>query len=172
MSGEANPLALERNLALFAGAGSGKTHGLITLCLHLLAGARAQGPVPPSRLWLVTFTDKAAGEMRERLRLRVESLVIEGDAREPELRASFERLGRPPPPMAFWRGVLDALGGATVTTFHAACGQLLRRAPAGTGLSPDFELLDEREAQLLIQECAERVVLEALEAELPGAVAL
>ena len=36
----AHPLALERNLALMAGAGAGKTHGLVTVALHLLAGAR------------------------------------------------------------------------------------------------------------------------------------
>ncbi|MGA9520767.1 MAG: UvrD-helicase domain-containing protein, partial [Myxococcaceae bacterium] len=59
------PLALERNLALMAGAGAGKTYSLITICLHLLGGARRDGrTIRPAELFLLTFTDKAAGEMR------------------------------------------------------------------------------------------------------------
>src|SRR5258707_6651510 len=61
-------LSLDRNLALIAGAGSGKTHSLVTICLQLLAGARPGGnALRPSQLLMVTFTEKAAAEMRERL---------------------------------------------------------------------------------------------------------
>ncbi len=38
-----SPLALERNLALMAGAGAGKTYSLVTMVLHLFAGAREAG---------------------------------------------------------------------------------------------------------------------------------
>ena len=58
---EASPLALEKNLALMAGAGAGKTYSLVTMTLHLLAGAREAGaPLKPARLCMLTFTDKAA----------------------------------------------------------------------------------------------------------------
>lgn len=164
--GEPSPLALERNLALLAGAGAGKTYSLITLVLHLLAGARQAGPhLRPSRLCMVTFTDKAAAEMRARVRARLESLA-RGPLQpnqEPELRASLERLGRPFPPPEEWRSLREELGAASVGTFHSLCGQLLRRAPAGSGVDPAFEVLDEMEAQSLVLDSCERVVLDALE---------
>jgi ATP-dependent helicase/nuclease subunit A len=166
MSGE--PLALEQNLALTAGAGAGKTYSLITLCLHLLAGARAGGaPLKPAQLCLLTFTDKAAAELRRRLRERLDALASgdAGDREEPELRQSFSRLGRTFPRPDLWRRIRDDLGSASIGTFHSLCMQLLRRAPAGYGVDPAFELLEERDALGLIHDTAERVVLEALERE-------
>ena len=165
----ASALAFEENLAVMAGAGAGKTHGLITLCLHLLGGARADAvPLRPSQLCLVTFTDKAAGELRLRLRSRVEGLARAGlpEDAEPELRQSFERLEKAWPPPSFWREQLQELGGASVGTFHALCMQLLRRAPPALEAAPaGFELLDERAAFELLEDTAERVVLDALEAD-------
>jgi ATP-dependent exoDNAse (exonuclease V) beta subunit len=163
MSG-ASPLALERNLALMAGAGAGKTYSLVTMVLHLFAGAREAGPaIKPSRLCMLTFTDKAAAEMRARTRARLDALA-QGEAQEPELRASLERLGRRFPDQDTWRALREDLGTAIVGTFHSLCGQLLRRAPPGLGIDPAFEVLDELEALGLVQDVCERVVLDALEA--------
>lgn len=155
-------LRLERNLAILAGAGTGKTYSLITLCLHLLGGAReGHEPLEPARLGLVTFTDKAAGEMRERLRQRLDALANgDGADAEAELRASFE--GKLPPP-SFWRRVRDDLGAASISTFHALCIQLLRRAPPASDIDPNFELLNERDAAALLVHVTERVVLEAVQ---------
>ncbi len=156
-------LRLECNLALMAGAGTGKTYSLITLCLHLLAGARrvGKGPLEPSQLCLVTFTDKAASEMRARLRQRVDALVH--GAEDHDLGASYRAMEQPPKPAKFWRKVRDGLGAATIGTFHGLCVQLLKRAPAGSGVNPAFELLDERAARELLDDTVERVVLGALE---------
>jgi ATP-dependent exoDNAse (exonuclease V) beta subunit len=159
-------LALERNLALMAGAGAGKTYSLVTMTLHLLAGAREAGPaVRPARLCMLTFTDKAAAEMRSRVRQRLDGLA-QGDTRqdqEKELRASLERLDKPFPLPDAWRQLREELGAATVGTFHSLCGQLLRRAPPSVGIDPSFEVLDELEATSLLQDVCERVVLDALE---------
>ncbi|MCP3103208.1 UvrD-helicase domain-containing protein [Myxococcus sp. K15C18031901] len=167
MSGEPSSLALERNLALMAGAGAGKTYSLVTMTLHLFAGAREAGAaVRPSRLCMLTFTDKAAAEMRSRVRQRLDGLA-QGEARldqETELRQSLERLGRPFPLPDAWRQIREELGSATVGTFHSLCGQLLRRAPPAVGIDPNFEVLDELEASSLVQDVCERVVLDALEA--------
>lgn len=165
-----SPLALDENLAIVAGAGVGKTYSLITICLHLLSGARRSGsPLRPDELCLLTFTDKAAAEMRSRLRERLDALAT-GEARpadEAELRASFAALGRPFPGPEIWRRVRDDLGSAWIGTFHSLCVLLLRRAPAGFGVDPSFRLLDEREAMMLLRDTAERVVLAALEREEP-----
>ncbi|SEL96665.1 ATP-dependent exoDNAse (exonuclease V) beta subunit (contains helicase and exonuclease domains) [Stigmatella aurantiaca] len=159
----ASSLALEQNLALMAGAGAGKTYSLVTMVLHLLAGAREAGPaLRPARLCMLTFTDKAAAEMRSRTRARLDALA-QAEAKEPELRASLERLSRPFPTQDTWRALREELGAATVGTFHSLCGQLLRRAPAGLGIDPAFEVLDELEASSLVQDVCERVVLDALE---------
>jgi ATP-dependent exoDNAse (exonuclease V) beta subunit len=159
-------LALERNLALMAGAGAGKTYSLITMTLHLLSGAREAGPaLRPSKLCMVTFTDKAAAEMRSRVRARLD-LLTQGPAQpgqEPELRASLERLGRPFPAVDVWRRIREELNAASVGTFHSLCGQMLRRAPPEVGLDSSFEVLDELEARALVQDVCERVVLDALE---------
>ncbi|MCA2977234.1 MAG: UvrD-helicase domain-containing protein, partial [Myxococcaceae bacterium] len=165
-------LRLESNLALFAGAGAGKTWSLITLCLHVLGGARRGGePLPPANLCLLTFTDKAAAEMRQRLRDRLDGLA-RGDVWERELEASFRAIDRPLPPKAFWRAVRDELGAVSIGTFHSVMTQVLRRAPSGTGVNPAFELLDEREARALFSRCVERVVLARLEAGEPHVRAL
>ena len=164
-------LALEKNLALMAGAGAGKTYSLVTMTLHLLAGAREGArPLRPSRLCMVTFTDKAAAEMRARVRARLDALVqAEPKALlEPELRASLERLGLPFPTRDTWRALREELGSASVGTFHSLCGQLLRRAPPGSGVDASFEVLDELEARSLVLDVCERVVLDALEAGDPG----
>jgi ATP-dependent exoDNAse (exonuclease V) beta subunit len=157
-------LRLECNLALIAGAGTGKTYSLITLCLHLLAGARhaGAGPLEPARLCLVTFTDKAASEMRARLRQRIDALVHGAD--DHDLSVSYRALEQSPKPPKFWRKVRDGLGAASIGTFHGLCVQLLRRAPAGSGVNPAFELLDDRSARELLDDTVERVVLGALEA--------
>ncbi|HEX9104817.1 MAG TPA: ATP-dependent helicase, partial [Polyangia bacterium] len=58
-----------RDLVVRAGAGTGKTHALVTLYLHLVGGVTAsRRRVAPPRIAVVTFTDKAAGEMASRLR--------------------------------------------------------------------------------------------------------
>ncbi|MCP3060716.1 UvrD-helicase domain-containing protein [Myxococcus sp. K38C18041901] len=167
MSTAPSILALERNLALMAGAGAGKTYSLVTMTLHLLAGAReAGGPLRPARLCMLTFTDKAAAEMRSRVRQRLDGLA-QGEAKldqEVELRASLSRLDRPFPLPEAWRQLREELGAATVGTFHSLCGQLLRRAPPAVGIDPSFEVLDELEASSLVQDVCERVVLDALEA--------
>ncbi|MEW6433999.1 MAG: UvrD-helicase domain-containing protein [Myxococcota bacterium] len=161
-------LRLERNLAVLAGAGAGKTYSLVTMCLHLLSGAReGHAPIDCAGLGLLTFTDKAAGEMRGRLRARLEALA-HGEAPEPELRASFEALGQPFPAEAAWRRIRDELGAATIGTFHALCMQLLRRAPPASGVNPNLELLEERAARELLVRTAERVVLEQVQAGNPS----
>ncbi len=154
---------LARNGCLFAGAGAGKTHGLLTAALGLLSGAGGTPPLAPGRLCLLTFTEKAAAEMRERLRARVESLA-EDRAVEPELDAAFAVLGHPLPPTSFWRSVQAQLDAATLSTFHAYCARLLRQAPAGTGIPAGFELLGEEDATELLVDTAEQCVLDLLDA--------
>jgi ATP-dependent helicase/nuclease subunit A len=154
---------LSRNGCLFAGAGAGKTHGLLTAALGLLSGAGGAPPLLPGRLCLLTFTEKAAAEMRERLSARVEALA-EAKGEEPELEAAFSASGRTPPPASFWRGVQAQLDRATLSTFHAFCARLLRQAPAGADIPLGFELLGEEDAAELLVDTAEQRLLDMLDA--------
>ena len=131
-----------------AGAGSGKTHSLVTLCLHLLGGVDRDEPLPPARLWAVTFTEKAAAELKGRLRQRVDALAEGGG----EIGGSPE----------LWRKVRRDLGLSQVGTIHSLCGQILKRHAAAAGIDPGFQLLDEAQARRALREACESVALRAL----------
>jgi len=154
-------LRLDSNVALVASAGTGKTYNLISLCLHLLAGARKRGRVQPSKLCLVTFTDKAAKEMQHRLQERLRALC-DGEADEPELMQSLEELNLPVPSLSEWRKIHAHVPAMQVGTFHSLCIQLLQLA---TGSSGRAELLNEVEAGALLEHCVSEVLLDALESQ-------
>ena len=111
--------AVERRdgpLLVRAGAGSGKTRVLVE---RFVAAVREDG-VPADRILAVTFTEKAAAEMRSRVRAR---LVEEGD-----------------------REAARAAESAAIATIHGFCARLLRASALAAGLDPDFRVLDETEA--------------------------
>ncbi|MGH7282505.1 MAG: UvrD-helicase domain-containing protein, partial [Polyangiaceae bacterium] len=73
--------SFSRNLVLAASAGTGKTHALVGVVVHLLLGATSsKKSVEPSRIVATTFSRKAAAEMRERLTTELEKLAL-GDPR-------------------------------------------------------------------------------------------
>src|SRR5262249_56229620 len=80
------------------------------------------------------------------------------------LSAPSAAAGGPFPPRGEGGGVQPRLSSATIATFHGFCAGLLRRAPQGSGAPAAFELLDEEESLELLEELAERLVLERLEA--------
>ena len=94
--GRSRLFAFERNAVVRAGAGTGKTEALSTVYLHLVAGLASpavwpRGGVGPERIVALTFTEKAAREMRERITeavtlLASERLPRELEAADPEAR--------------------------------------------------------------------------------------
>ena len=71
-SGAAKALfLLSGGTAVSAGAGSGKTTALVELCVRLLSGQATGTPLDPGQLAAITFTEKAAAELVERLRAAV-----------------------------------------------------------------------------------------------------
>ncbi|MDP8944221.1 MAG: UvrD-helicase domain-containing protein, partial [Actinomycetota bacterium] len=122
------------SLFLSAAAGSGKT----TVLVERFVRAVLDDEVAVDRILAITFTDKAAAELRARIRER----LLEVGARE---RAR------------------DAEGG-WVTTFHGFCARLLRSHALAAGLDPEFAVLDEDEADRVGSEAFDQ----ALEAFLAG----
>ena len=116
---------LDTNLLVEAGAGSGKTTELISRMVALLE----TGTAAADEIAAVTFTRKAAGELRERFQAGIERRLSEYRARGEIDSASFERLGRG----------LDDIDRTFIGTIHAFCGRLLRERPLEIGLDPNFE---------------------------------
>jgi ATP-dependent helicase/nuclease subunit A len=103
----------EGSLLLAAGAGSGKTSVLVE---RFVRAVREDG-VSPGRILAITFTERAAGELRERVRARLLRLGDREAAREAQA--------------------------ANVCTFHGFCARLLRTHPLQAGVEPGFQILDE-----------------------------
>jgi ATP-dependent helicase/nuclease subunit A len=110
-----------------AAAGTGKTTVLIGRIVALVR----EGVSTLDRIVAVTFTEKAAGEMKLRLRTEIERARLDAAAKE------RERLER----------ALSELELARVGTIHAFCGDLLRERPVEGGVDPLFEVAAEDEAE-------------------------
>jgi ATP-dependent helicase/nuclease subunit A len=118
--------ALDRNLLVEAGAGSGKTESLA----RRMAAGIAAGRYEVEGMAAVTFTRKAAAELRARFQLDLERrLREEADAaRRARLETALARLER------LFAG-----------TIHAFCAHLLRERPVEAGVAPGFTELDDLE---------------------------
>ena len=161
-------LALDANLVLAAGAGAGKTHALVTVALGLYAGAAGREPCEPSRVWAVTFTEKAARELRQRIFERAAALArdpLGGLDDEPELARLLA--GRSVTGER-WRTLVEQLPAAPIGTFHSLCAQLLRSCAVEAGLDPAFTVLDESASAELFETVLDDVLLRELEVAQDG----
>jgi ATP-dependent exoDNAse (exonuclease V) beta subunit len=129
-------------LLLSAAAGSGKTSVLVE---RFVRAVREDG-VAPGKILAITFTERAAGELRERVRTRFLELGEREAARDTE--AAF------------------------VGTFHGFCARLLRAHPLMAGLDPDFAILDEGLAGRLRERAFRAALRDFLQAERVEAVDL
>jgi len=120
---------LDTNFLVEAGAGSGKTTELVN---RLLAYVRRGTPV--EQLAAVTFTRKAATELRERFQEELEQAVARARDRD-DGSESAARLA----------GALEDLDRAFLGTIHSFCARLLREHPLEAGLDPGFEEVSEEE---------------------------
>ena len=128
-----------------ANAGSGKTYILVSRLVRLMLDG-----VAPEKLLCLTYTRAAAAEMQERLFALLAQWALTDDA---DLRQEIaERLGikvdeaQLSRARALFARALETPGGLRVQTIHAFCESLLKRFPLEAGLSPQFELLDEQDA--------------------------
>ena len=133
-----------RSASVLASAGTGKTWLLVTRIIRLLlAGAEPGGIVA------VTFTNRAAGEMRARLRERCAAFALADDETLGRLLAVIgaeDDADTRARARGLYQALLTAAWPPRVATFHAFCQDLLSRFPLEAGVPPGFELLaNERE---------------------------
>jgi ATP-dependent helicase/nuclease subunit A len=135
----------EVSVVLSSGAGCGKTHVLTERYLsHLREGAEV------GQVVAITFTDRAARQMRDRIRRAVLA----------ELRAA-----RDEEHAERWARHLRALETAQISTIHAFCGTLLRQLAVEAGIDPLFDVLDEVMAANLRSEAHADALQELLTAQ-------
>ena len=143
--------------AVSAGAGSGKTTCLVELCVRLLSGEATGTPCEPAELVAITFTEKAAVELEQRLRAAVAA------------RAQLGRADPSGPDARPWRRILHALDAMAIGTIHGFAGRLLREHALEAGLDPEFEVLDEETSHAWLREAARAALVAALDAGRPDA---
>ena len=169
---DAEDVALKDNEVVVAGAGTGKTHTLVNAYLFTLLGLdRSAEPKAPHRVLAITFTDKAAAEMRRRVALRLGALARNPNS-DPFVVERAKDLGLPLPAPSLAADLESRLPGAPISTFHALCGGLLRDLALQAGIDPGFAILDGNDERELLKESAEAVLLDALSAGQPEIASL
>jgi len=123
-----------QSVLVSAGAGSGKTAVLAARCAYLVSEARA--PCNIDELLVVTFTDAAAAEMRQRIAQALRRRM-----------AAAPQQGR----IRYQLALLDS---AQISTIHAFCRRLLNRYFAQADIDPQAPIMDPQDALLLQQETA------------------
>ena len=147
---QVNAITAERHTLLAASAGTGKTTTIVGKILWLLGldiGRDEEGaalptcPAPCSlrEIAAITFTEKAAYDLKRKLRRE-----IEGSVASASLRWELDR--------------------ASVGTIHAFCAEILRDTALRFGIDPGFRVLDERESRVEMDGIIKDAVFEALEA--------
>src|SRR6267143_1744089 len=131
---------IDRHISVTAGPGSGKTTVLVERYLHILR----EHKLSIDQIVAITFTNRAANEMRERLREQLNHILQNVSAEERK----------------HWLGYKRTLDGAVITTIHGFCARLLREFPVEAGVDPQFLMLDEHRAALLLEAVVEEALTE------------
>ncbi len=132
---------IDRHISVTAGPGSGKTTVLVERYLHIL---RENKNLNIDQIVAITFTNRAANEMRERLRKDLDRILAgcAGDERQR------------------WMRYKRTLDGAVINTIHGFCALLLREFPVEARIDPQFLLLDAHDAAILLEAAVEETLTE------------
>ncbi len=141
-------MAARGNVLVAAGAGSGKTRTLVERCLAWILDEEEKGSVDD--ILMVTFTEAAATEMRQRLRDGLEA--AEAAAPGPRLREE-----------------LALLETAQICTLHSFCFHLVSQHFYELGLDGPLSVLSAEKSKLLASEALDGVLNEVYEGRLAGA---
>src|SRR5437667_12075415 len=133
---------LDCHLSVTAGPGSGKTFVLVKRYLEILRTKK----VSVDNIVAITFTNRAANEMRQRIREKIDALLRATSGNERQT----------------WLRHKRALEGAVITTMHGFCSRLLHEFPVEAKIDPQFVLLDEHQAAMLLDTIVEQSLADAI----------
>jgi len=152
---------LDQTLFVEAGAGTGKTTALVGRIVELIA----TGTAPLRQLAAITFTEAAAGELRDRIRERLERLadgqdddeaaVTSPDRDRVEHRERLVRIAE----------ALTELDAAAISTLHGFAQRILAEHPFEAGLPPTFEVYDQIRSRVAFDERWDAFLDELLDTE-------
>ncbi|HNA75064.1 MAG TPA: UvrD-helicase domain-containing protein, partial [Candidatus Obscuribacter sp.] len=145
---------VEENVLVSAGAGSGKTHVLVERYVEIL---RRNEEISLANIIAVTFTRKAAAEMRSRLKSKF--LSLSRDAAE--IAGGYSER---------WRKTMLEVDGARIGTIHSLCESILKAFPGDCGIDPQFLVLDELKTSEMLSSSVEHAIRTVIGAE-PGSAA-
>ena len=131
---------IDKHVSVTAGPGSGKTTVLVERYVHILR----EHNLSIDQIVAITFTNRAANEMHQRLRDELNQMLR--IANEEERRR--------------WLNYKRTLDGAVITTIHGFCARLLREFPIEARVDPQFLLLDEHRAAMMLELIVEEVLSE------------
>ena len=131
---------INKHISVTAGPGSGKTTVLVERYVHILR----ERNLAIDQIVAITFTNRAANEMRERLRTELNLMLRIADDAERRRWLNYKR----------------TLDGAVITTIHGFCARLLREFPIEARVDPQFLLLDEHRAAMMLELIVEEVLSE------------
>lgn len=135
--------SIDKNVLVSAGAGSGKTHVLVERYIEVL---RSNPELTVADIVAVTFTKKAASEMRTRLKARFQALKDESQGEESQR----------------WLLCVADIDGARIGTIHSLCDSILKSFPVEGGVDPKFEVLDDIERAELCEDSIREALREAI----------
>ena len=133
---------INKNLAVNAGAGTGKTKVLTERYVYILENGDLEKGKEIESIVAITFTRKATQEMKERIR--------------EEIKSKF-------PQDKKWRRFYNDMEKANISTIHGFCANLLRENALYLNIDPLFTILDDDEAQRLLEESILEVLLRGIE---------
>jgi ATP-dependent helicase/nuclease subunit A len=140
---------LDRHIAVTAGPGAGKTRVLVTRYVEILDSGAAE----LEKVVAITFTSKAAREMRERVRRHIDE------------RIEWSRAAKAAREEAVWRDRKRRLEGAVITTIHGFCSRLIRENPVEAVVDPQFVTLDDYSSEVLLDASVQAAVTSLIDEE-------
>ena len=155
----------EKNILVSAAAGSGKTAVLVERIKQLII----RDQVPLDRMLIVTFSNAAASEMREKivgaisreLEAQAEAAVLSADtpvrAGMPQAAGHAGKAGLPAHRASFLREQLNLIHRANISTFHAFAMEVIRRYFYLIDIEPNFKICDEGQQTILQAEAMEQL---------------
>lgn len=135
---------ITKNIAVSAGAGSGKTRVLTNRYLRLL-----EGGLEIEEIAAITFTEKAALEMKERIRKAISEKISSSD--------SYHKKQ--------WMNHLDKLNRANISTIHGFCSNIVRENAAFLGVDFSFSIIDGIDKAMFLREASQNAIEHCIELE-------
>lgn len=163
-------LEFNGDITVKASAGTGKTTALTNKYLEELKKTTDKGYVRVSQLAAITFTEKAAAEMRKRLRDTLTSEIeklrgkisLEGSSANMNMDDVTDGVGDDKKLLTHLINQRQALQTAYISTVHSFCARLLKENPLTARVDPAFKVIDEWTSGDLLERAARNVTLNRL----------